>query len=105
MNQQVMAGRVGNDPGAERCSQAGILQDHVECVVDLRGLALAQRRGIDALRFAEEDECAIDEVRAEIPKDTRGGKVCHLAPGARLGIQAETIEARFVLSNVAEGAR
>ena len=58
------------------------------------------------LRVTQESlELAIDQVRAEIPKNARGRKVCFLAPGAGFGIKTEAVKARLVLGHRTEFPR
>ena len=60
--------------------------------------------GPDRLRFAEKDERAIDEVRAEIPEDAGGRKIRLFTPCTGLALEAEAVEAGFVFGDCAEGA-
>src|ERR1700758_1940814 len=100
----MVAGRVGDDAGAERRAQFWILHDDVEGVVDFRSFPLAKGCGVDGLRLAEEDQGAVDGVRAKVPEGSGGWEFGLLAPGARLGVEAKAIEAGFVFGDFSKSA-
>src|ERR1700683_4343978 len=98
-------GSIGDDAGAQRGADVGILHDHVEGIVDRRSFALPKSGGINRLRLAEQYQRSIDQVRTEIPEDASRGEVRLLAPGIGLGIEAEAIESRLILDHTTQHSR
>ncbi len=87
---------------ARSVAQMRIFHVHVEGVVDLRGRALAECRGPNRFGRAKQNQRLIDQVRAQVPENAGRGIVRLLAPGARFGVEAEAVEARFVFGDRAQ---
>src|ERR1700757_3623412 len=100
----MVARRVGDNAGAERRAQFWILHDDVKRVVDLGSFPLVKGCRVDRLRLAEEDQGAVDEVRAKVPENAGGWKFRLFAPGARLGVEAKAVEAGFVFGDLSKSA-
>ena len=82
-----------------------ILHVHVERVVDLGRLPLAECGCPNRFRLAKQNQSLIDKVRAEVPKNAGGGIVRHLTPCAGLGIESKAVESGFVLGDRSQCAR
>ena len=87
------------------CSQCRVLHVHVERVVDLGRLPLAECGCPNRFRLAKQNQSLINKVRAEIPENAGGGIVRHLTPGAGLRIEAKAVESSLVLGHRPQCAR
>src|SRR5206468_8148519 len=93
-----------DDASVQQAAGAGVLHVDVKGIVHRGVFALPKGRGPDRFWFAKKDECAIDEVRAEIPEDAGNRKIRLFAPGIRLRAEPEAVEPGFVLHNRAQDA-
>src|SRR5208282_2858476 len=93
--------------GAHSHARARVLLDrivkgNVESIIHGGSWALAECRRPNRLRLAKQNQGSIDQVRSEIPQNPGRGMIGILAPCAGLGIEAEAVEARFILDHRAE---
>src|SRR5260370_1002856 len=91
----------GEHRGPQQRAHARVVQRDVERVVYSGPVALDTDVGRDRLRWAEEEQGLVEQVRAEVEPDARAG-VRLFAPGARLESGAEAVEMGFEARDPAE---